>query len=140
MIEQRFEYACIDNASLLSVPPVYPQPLDVYQAGYVGSVADAYGIVPIGSTGAALPLGVPAGATCIVLGDATNTSPVVLAQLSVVRAPNTQGVPMWWAVNPNQLVTLPGVLNTGNIVVQAITPAGAITTAVPFAAQVMWQL
>ena len=141
LIEQRFETACFDNTTLSNIPPTYPPPLDVYQAGFVATVADAYGIIPINSAaGTSVAVGIPAGATCIIVGDPANTAPIVLAQTAVMKTPTSANAALNWPVQPNQIVTLPGVLNNGAITVQGVTTAGVATTNVPFAAQIMWSL
>lgn len=140
LVTQRLEYACFDNASLSAVPPTYPQALDTYQAGYVGTVAQAYGIVPVNSVGPATALGIPAGATCVIIGDAANTAPVVISQPAVQASPGAAAAAVNFPVQPNQIVTLPGVLNLGGLTVQGMTPAGTQTTTVPFAAQILWSL
>lgn len=138
LIELRFEYVCFDNTTLANIPPTYPSPADVYQAGYVATVADAYGILPVNSTGPSVTLGIPAGASLIIVGDPANTAPIVIAQAAVPKMPLATPTALNWPIMPNQIVSLPGVLNMGAMVMQGTTTAGVATTAVPFAAQVMW--
>jgi hypothetical protein len=140
LVTQRFEYAAFDNTALSNVPPTYPQALDTYQAGYAATVAEAYGIVPVNSLGPVVALGIPAGATCVIVGDAANTAPVVLSQPALQTAPSAASAAVNIVVQPNQIVTLPGVLNAGGLMVQGMTTAQAPTTAVPFAAQILWSL
>lgn len=130
LVECRLEYALINDASLSASPPTYPPVMDAYQAGYVATPAESYGMVPVTSAGAAVTLySVPVGATLTIVCDQSN------ATLCGVAVGGTV-----FAIGPQGIVTVPGVLVTATPVLSAYSTALAALTTSPFTAQVLWAL
>lgn len=128
IVESRFEYVCVDTASLSAVPPTYPPVQVAYQSGYIGTTSESYGVISVASAGAVSLAGIPAGATLTLIPDATCTTLVGIGAGGTV-----------FAGGPQQIVTVPGALVSGAPNVAAYTNSFAPVTAA-FAATIAWAL
>lgn len=144
LITTRFEHVVYDDTSgVLSppkgTPPTYPPPLDTYSTSSTASAAQSYGAYIVSGTGTAMPLMTPPGATITLIGATSNASLVLVSQSAVALTPG--GVPstIGWPVGPGQIVTFPGVFNTGTLSVQGCSATYAVN-ATPFTLTVMWSI
>lgn len=129
IVESRFEYVCVDTASLSVVPPTYPPVQSAYQSGYIGTTSESYGVIPVASAGGAINLpSIPAGATLTLIPDATCTTLVGIGAGGAV-----------FSGGPQQIVTVPGTLVAAAPSIQAYSTSFApISTA--FSATIAWAL
>lgn len=144
VITTRYEYATYDDAdptaNLAGNPPSYPPMLDQYGTTTTGTAAAGYGVINIGSSGAAQTLFVPAGANITLVGDAANTTMLALSIMGN-PAPGAGTISMVFLCGPGQTVSVPGVCNAGaSNSVYACTVNGSASSNVAFKAQLLWSL
>lgn len=144
LVTQRFEYVNFDDAQITTgasgVITSYPVANDQYSNNSTASAGSSYGTANITTTGSgSVPLNIPAGSTVTMIGAATNTVNVSVGVGSTPLTPGGVATALAFPVAPSQIVTLPGVFNTGSLAVSAVTSAGVVSST-PVSVQLLWSV
>lgn len=144
LVTQRFEYVNFDDAQITTgasgVITSYPAANDQYSNNSTASAGSSYGTANITTTGSgSVPLNIPAGSTVTMIGAATNTVNVSVGVGSTPLTPGGVATALAFPVAPSQIVTLPGVFNTGSLAVSAVTSAGVVSST-PVSVQLLWSV
>lgn len=143
LVTQRFEYVNYDDAQITTgasgVITAYPVATDQYSNNATASAGSSYGSANVTTTGTAVSMNIPAGSTVTMIGAAANTVNVSVGVGSVPLTPGGVSTPLAFTVAPSQIVTLPGVFNTGTLSVGAVTSANAVSST-PVSVQLLWSL
>lgn len=121
LVTQRFEYVNYDDATQVvagsGVIAAYPVATDTYQNNATSSASTSYGSANVTCGGSTpVSVSVPVGATLTMIGASTNGVHIMATLNNVALVPGgaTQSL-VFFPVAPNQIVTLPGVLNPGTL-------------------------
>lgn len=145
IVTQRFEYVNYDDSTQVvgssGVITAYPVATDQYSNNSTATAGSSYGTANITSaSGSPATANLPVGATVTMVGASSNTVLAGVSVSNVALAPGGTVVPtLTFPVAPGQVVTLPGVFNTGTLSIAAVS-SNLQTAASAVAVQLLWSV